>query len=79
MPKIRRRKLPKLLVDHLVKRVRERKITTAQLAEFSDWMASDQIVPQGKWFKQFSGFIICGEGELVKTFLLTGQLARCRV
>ena len=74
MPRIRRRNLPQLLITHLVKRVRERQITTQQFAEFSDWLAAEQIVPEGKWFKRFPGFIICGEGELIKTFLLPGQL-----
>lgn len=27
----------------------------------------------GKWFKQFPGMVVCGEGELVKTFLTSGQ------
>ena len=74
MPKIKRRKLPELLVAHLVKRVRERKITLDQLAALSDWLASDQTVPDGPWFKRFGAFTICGEGELVKTFLEPGQL-----
>jgi hypothetical protein len=47
---------------------------TSQLEEFSDWMAIDAIVPEGRWFKRFGGFTICGEGELVKTFLISGQL-----
>lgn len=62
--------MPKMLV----RRVRERQITTEQLAEFSDWLATEQIVPEGKWFKSFGGFTICGEGELIKTFLVPGQL-----
>jgi hypothetical protein len=32
-------------------------------------------VPHAKWFRRFHGFTVCGEGELVKTFFLTGQLA----
>ena len=74
MPKIKRRKLPELLVAHLVKRVRERKISLHQLAELSDWLASDQTVPDGPWFKRFGSFTLCGEGEFVKTFLEQGQL-----
>jgi hypothetical protein len=31
-------------------------------------------VPDGQWFKQFSGLTVCGEGELVKTFLQPGQI-----
>ena len=29
----------------------------------------------GGWFKRFSGMTVCGEGELVKTFLRKGQAA----
>ena len=32
-------------------------------------------VPEGKWFKKFSGMTVCGEGELIKTFLQPGQSA----
>jgi len=74
MPKIRRRKLPEQIVAHLIKRVRQREITSAQLQEFSDWLATEPIVPDGDWYKRFQGFTICGEGELVKTFLAAGQL-----
>jgi hypothetical protein len=31
-------------------------------------------VPGGKWFKIFSGMIVCGEGQYIKTFLIPGQL-----
>jgi hypothetical protein len=34
---------------------------------------SEPEVPEGKWFKRLPGMIVCGEGELVKTFLKTGQ------
>jgi hypothetical protein len=74
MPKIRRRKLPPLLFEHLAKRVRLREISIEQLTAFSDWLASDVIVPPGPWFKRFKGFTLCGEGELPKTFLAQGQL-----
>lgn len=33
------------------------------------------VVPEGKWFKPFSGMIVRGEGELFKTFLVPGQVA----
>jgi hypothetical protein len=32
------------------------------------------IAPEGKWFKNFGSFTLCGEGELVKTVLLPGQI-----
>ncbi len=74
MPKIRRRQLPPALISHLVRRVRERRVSADQLADCSDWLASNPTVPDGKWFKCFADFTICGEGELVKTFLVPGQL-----
>jgi hypothetical protein len=36
------------------------------------WIPSRRF-PTQKWFKRFAGFTICGEGELVKTFLTGGQ------
>jgi hypothetical protein len=73
MPKIRREKLPERLLVHLLKRVRERSISPEQLVLLSRWLDTDPEVPVDKWFKRFSGFTVCGEGEFVKTFLLAGQ------
>lgn len=39
-----------------------------------DWLDTQPEVPAGKWFKRFPGMIVCGEGELVKTFLVGGQI-----
>jgi len=30
-------------------------------------------VPEGEWYKRFSGMTVCGEGELIETFLRPGQ------
>jgi hypothetical protein len=35
-------------------------------------------VPQGKWFKRFPEMTVCGEGELIKTFLPLGQVPEGR-
>jgi hypothetical protein len=75
MPKIRRQKLPEAVFRHLLIRARERKISADQFIQLSVWLASDPEVPESKWFRRFDGFTVCGEGELVKTFLLSGQLA----
>ena len=74
MPKIRREKVPEALLRHLILRARARKITMQDLGEFSDWLSDAPTVPAEKWFKRFATFTVCGEGELVKTFLLPGQL-----
>ena len=73
MPKVRRQHLPPALLNHLLDRIEQRRIGVDQLGLFADWLASDPEVPDGKWFKRFPGVTVCGEGELIKTFLLPGQ------
>jgi len=74
MPKVRRQKLPEALLRHLLERVRQREISDGQIVLLAQWLDTNPEVPQGKWFKKFSGMIICGEGELIKIFLQPGQL-----
>ena len=73
MPKVRRGNLPPALLNHLLDRIRSRHIASDQLGLLADWLDTGPEVPKGKWFKRFPGMIACGEGELVKTFLLPGQ------
>lgn len=56
-------------------RVRERAITTDQLELLLDWLETEPEVPQGRWFKRFPEVTVCGEGELIKTFLCSDQAA----
>ena len=39
----------------------------------AEWLDREPEVPISAWFKRFSGMIVCGEGELIKTFLVPGQ------
>ena len=75
MPKIRRRNLPPAVLNHLLDRIRSREISADQLGELAAWLDMEPEVPAGKWYKRFSGMIVCGEAELVKTFLRPGQVA----
>lgn len=75
MPRVRRHDLPPRLLDHLLERIRERAIFADQLGLLADWLSSEPEVPAGRWFKRFSGMTVCGEGELIKTFLQPGQAA----
>lgn len=75
MPRIRRHQLPPRLLDHLLDRVDERKISADQLGLLADWLRAEPEVPEGKWFKKFPRMIVCGQGELIKTFLQPGQIA----
>lgn len=73
MPKVLRRNLPRPLYEHLLDRIQQRQITAKQLKLMLLWLDSRPEVPAGKWFKRFQGMTVCGEGELVKTFLREDQ------
>ena len=75
MPKVRRQKLPEPLLRHLLARMRQRGISDEQIVLLAHWLDTNPEVPAGKWFKPFSGMTVCGEGELIKTFLQPGQVA----
>jgi hypothetical protein len=44
----------------------------------ANWLDSEPEVPEGQWYKRFTGMTVCGEGELIKAFLLTGQAPKGR-
>ncbi len=73
MPKVRRQTLPPALFQHLLDRIQTRTIPATQLELLGRWLDTEPDVPDGQWYKRFSGITVCGEGELIKTFLLPGQ------
>ena len=76
MPKVQWTGLPSALRDHLLERLRERKITAEDLYQLKLWRESAPEAPDGPWYKDFGTFKICGEGQYPKTFLLRGQPAK---
>lgn len=76
MPKVRRQNLPPALFQHLLERIQSRKIPSRQLELLATRLDTEPDVPGGEWYKRFSGMTVCGEGELIKTFLLPGQAAK---
>jgi hypothetical protein len=74
MPKICRENVPEAVLRHLYLRLKQRQFEVDQLVMFAGWLDQGVDVPEGKWFKRFPGIIVCGEGELVTTFLLPSQL-----
>lgn len=74
MPKIRRQNLPPALNAHLLERVQQRNISGQQLRLMVRWMDTQLEVSIGPWFKRFPELIVCSEGELIKTFLVPGQI-----
>ena len=76
MPKIQWAGLPPALRDHLFERLRERRISAADLYQLKVWRESEPDAPEGPWYKDFGTFKVCGEGQYPKTFLLRGQPAK---
>ena len=76
MPRVRRHNVPPALFQHLLDRIHGRKIPASQLELLAKWLDSEPEVSEGQWYKRFSGMTVCGEGELIKTFLVAGQAAK---
>jgi len=76
MPKIQWTNLPPALRQHLLDRVADRGIRVEDLYQLKLWRESEPEAPDGRWYKDFGSFKICGEGKFPKTFLLAGQAAR---
>ena len=79
MPRVRRQNVPPVLLQHLLDRVQSRKIPASQLELLAKWLDGEPEVPAGPWYKRFSGMTVCGEGELIETFLLPGHAPKGRV
>jgi hypothetical protein len=75
VPRVRRQNVPPALFQHLLDRVQSRKIPS-QLEPLAKWLDNEPEVPEGPWYKRFSGMTVCGEGELIKTFLLPAQVPK---
>ena len=78
MPKVRRQNVPPGLFQHLLERVQSRKIPASQIELLARWLDGEPEVPEGPWYKRFPGMIVCGESELIKTFLVPGQAPKGR-
>ena len=73
MAKIRRRDIPRPLLEHLLLRVRDRDIDEDAVQSLAAWLDTNPEVPAGSWFKRFSTMTVCGDGALIKTFLTPAQ------
>ena len=76
MPRVRRQNVPPALFQHLLDRVQDRKIPASQLELLAKWLDEEPEVPIASWYKRFPAMTVCGEGELIRTFLLPGQAPR---
>jgi hypothetical protein len=76
LPRVLRQGLPPALFQHLLDRIQARKIDARSLEALARWLDGAPEVPEGPWYKRLGGMIACGDGELIKTFLLPGQHPR---
>ena len=74
MPKIKKPP-PTGILDHLIKRYREGRVSSADFLELKHWLESDPEVPKGKWYKRFRTGTLAGKGEMPSTFLAPGMTA----
>jgi hypothetical protein len=75
MPQVRRQNVPSVF-EHSLDRVQSRKIPASQLELLAKWLDGEPDVPNGLWYKRFSGMTVCGEGELIETILLPGHVPK---
>jgi hypothetical protein len=73
MPQVRRKDLPPALFRHLLERIQQRQIDARQLELLARWLDTEPEVPERPWYKRFPGMTVCGEGDLLKTFLTPAQ------
>ena len=77
MPRVRRHNVPPALFQHLLDRVQSRKIPASQLELLAKWLDREPAVPEGQWYKRFSGMTVCGAGLraccLVRRGNITGR------
>src|SRR6266550_9405432 len=71
-------RLPVGIRDHLIERMRDRSVNLEHLNQLRIWIESKPNVPEGRWYKDFGSFKLCGEGKYPKTFLAAGQTATGR-
>ena len=75
MPVIQWARLPSEVLNHLLDRLRDRKISAEDLYALEEWKRTSPTAPEGEWFKDFGSFKLCGEDALPKTFLTAEQNA----
>ncbi|MDQ6666367.1 MAG: hypothetical protein M3Z23_18470 [Acidobacteriota bacterium] len=74
MPEIQWKKLSKSSKQHLMDRLKGRHITASDLQALQEWILHSPQVPDGKWYKDFGTFKLCGEGGNPSTFLGKDQI-----
>jgi len=66
---------PAGILDQLIQRYREGRVSSADFLDLKHWLESDPDVPRGKWYKRFKTGTLAGKGEMPLTFLAPGMAA----
>jgi hypothetical protein len=76
MPRINWDALPYAVREHLVKRLRKRRISIADLEALRAWIDGGPDLPDGDWYKDFGNFKLAGHGNRPSTFLEKAMMAK---
>jgi hypothetical protein len=67
MPRVRRPPPPGIL-NHLLERYRDGRISSLDFVELKHWLESDPEVPEGPWYKKFKNFTRLAKASCQKHF-----------
>ena len=74
MPEIQWTRLSRGVKQHLMDRLKDRRITPSDMQALQEWILHSPQVPVGKWYKDFGTFKLCGDGDTPLTFLEKDQI-----
>jgi hypothetical protein len=69
---------PRGILDHLIARCRDGRISGSDFLELKRWLESVPEVPEGKWYKRFRSGVLAGKGERPSPFLAPGMAVEGR-
>jgi hypothetical protein len=75
VPRIDWKGLPYGRREHLYDRLRTRAISRSDVEALWEWVKTDPVVPEGRWYKDFGSFKLVGTGSTPQTFLTREQAA----
>jgi hypothetical protein len=63
---------PAAIKHHLIQRIRDRRFLPGMAIELANWLQTRPSAPDSSespagWYKKFSSFTVCGEGQFIKT------------
>jgi hypothetical protein len=67
-------RIPAAIRDRLAERMHDRNVSLDDLNRLRVWLETRPNVPEGRWFKDFGSFKLCGEGNTPRHFFSLAKL-----